>query len=38
MDCNKCPHRQLCREIELEDLSCEDIKNIAEQGESEVKK
>ena len=30
MDCNKCPYKKLCHEIEIEDLSCEDIKNIAE--------
>ena len=31
-DCNKCPYKRLCHDIEFEDLSYEDIKNIAEQG------
>ena len=30
-DCNKCPYKRLCHDIEFEDLSYEDIKNIAEQ-------
>ena len=34
-DCNKCPYKRLCEEIEIEDLSCDDIKVIA-QGSAEV--
>lgn len=30
--CNKCPCKRLCHDIEFENLSYEDIKNIAEQG------
>ena len=34
-NCNKCPYKRLCEEIEIEDLSCDDIKVIA-QGSAEV--
>lgn len=34
-DCSKCPYKRLCEEIEIKDLSCDDIKVIA-QGSAEV--
>ena len=34
-DCNKCPYKRLCEEIEIKDLSCDDIKVIA-QGSAEI--
>lgn len=29
-DCSKCPYKRLCERIEIKDLSCEDIKQIAQ--------
>ena len=34
-DCKKCPYKRLCKEIEIKDLSCDDIEVIA-QGSAEV--
>ena len=34
-DCSKCPYKRLCEEIEIKNLSCDDIKVIA-QGSAEV--
>ena len=31
-DCSKCPYKRLCKEIEIKDLSCDDIKVIAQEG------
>ena len=36
-DCNKCSYKRLCYDIEFEDLSYEDIKNIAKQGKRDGK-
>lgn len=33
MDCKKCPYKKLCKELGMADLSCEDVKKIAEQTE-----
>jgi 2-iminoacetate synthase ThiH len=29
-DCNYCPYKKWCEEIEIKDLTCEEIKQIAE--------
>lgn len=34
-DCSKCPYKRLCEKIEIKDLSCDDIKVIA-QGSAEI--
>ena len=35
-DCKKCSYKKLCKEIEIKDLSCDDIKRIAEQTEPQT--
>lgn len=36
--CRKCPYKKLCKEIGLDDLSCEDIANIAKAGEPQTER